>query len=147
MTDILASIGLVELERYESETLPCRKRIFKEYTDLLSQHNWAIIPHYIDDYRESSYHLYLLRIKEVTLEERNLIIQEIFEQDVSVNVHYKPLPMLSYYKGLGYDINNFPVANSLWECEISLPVYFSLTSSQVKEVVNAVVNAVEKIKK
>ena len=147
MTDILASIGLVELERYDSETLPVRKRIFNEYTELLSKHDWAIIPHYLDDRRESSYHLYLLRIKEATLEERNLIIQEIFEQDVSVNVHYKPLPMLSYYKGLDYDVNDYPKAKSLWECEISLPVYFSLTSSQVKEVVNALVNAVEKIMK
>jgi dTDP-4-amino-4,6-dideoxygalactose transaminase len=88
----------------------------------------------------------LLRIKEVTLEERNLIIQEIFEQDVSVNVHYKPLPMLSYYKILDYNIDNYPVAKSLWECEISLPVYFSLSTSQTKEVVNAVINAVEKVK-
>lgn len=146
MTDILASIGLVELERYDSETLPVRKRIFNEYSELLSKHDWAIIPHCIDERRESSYHLYLLRIKEVTLEERNLIIQEIFEQDVSVNVHYKPLPMLSYYKELGYEVNDFPKAKSLWECEISLPVYFSLSSSQTKKVVNAVINAVEKVK-
>ena len=146
MTDILASIGLVELERYDSETLPARKRIFNEYSELLGKEDWAIIPHCIDERRESSYHLYLLRIKEVTLEERNLIIQEIFEQDVSVNVHYKPLPMLSYYKELGYEVNDFPKAKSLWECEISLPVYFSLSSGQTKKVVNAVINAVEKVK-
>ena len=147
MTDILASIGLVELERYESETLLSRKRIFEQYSSLLSKYSWATIPHYIDENRESSYHLYLLRIKEITLRERNLIIQEIFKKNVSVNVHYKPLPMLSYYKNLGYDMNSFPIANNLWECEISLPVYFSLTSNQVKEVVNAVHSAVEKIKK
>ena len=147
MTDILAAIGLVELARYESETLRRRKEIFLEYTDLLKRYDWAIIPHYIDDERESSYHLYLLRIKGVTLQERNSIIHEIFEQNVSVNVHYKPLSMLSYYNKLGFKIDDFPNANSLWECEISLPVYFSLTFNEVKEVVNAVINAVEMIKK
>lgn len=143
MTDILASIGLVELERYKTETLPARKSIFEEYSKLLNVHEWAITPHYHDESRESSYHLYLLRIKDITLEQRNAIIQEIFEQDVSVNVHYKPLPLLSYYKGLGYNMNDFPIAKSLWESEISLPVYYSLTLSQVKEVVNAVIHAVE----
>ena len=146
MTDILASIGLVELERYKTETLPVRKSIFEEYSKLLNAYEWAITPHYQDENRESSYHLYLLRIKDVTLEQRNAIIQEIFEQEVSVNVHYKPLPLLSYYKGLGYNVNDFPAAKSLWECEISLPVYYSLTLSQVNEVVQAVVNAVKKIK-
>ena len=146
MTDILASIGLVELERYDSETLPKRKSIFKEYSNLLSKYDWAILPHYKDKYRESSYHLYLLRIKEVTLEERNLIIQEIFDQDVSVNVHYKPLPMLSYYKVLGYEINYFPVAKSLWECEISLPVYYDLSKENIRTVIDAIVKSVIKIK-
>jgi len=146
MTDILSSMGLVEFDRYESETLPFRKRIFKEYTELLSNHSWAIIPHYRDEKRESSYHLYLLRIKDITLEQRNLIIQEIFNQDVSVNVHYKPLPLLTFYKELGYQLDDYPVAESIWECEISLPVYYSLSTDQVEEVVNAVVLAVEKIK-
>ena len=146
MTDILSSIGLVEFDRYESETLPFRKRIFKEYTELFSNHKWAIIPHYVDKKRESSYHLYLLRIKDITLAQRNLIIQEIFNQDVSVNVHYKPLPLLSFYKGLGYTLNDYPLAESIWECEISLPVYYSLSKEQIKEVVSAVVFAVEKIK-
>ena len=147
MTDILASIGLVEFDRYDSETLPIRKQIFIEYSNLLKKHDWAIIPEYIDEHRESSYHLFLLRIKDTTLEERNLIIQEIFDQDISVNVHYKPLAELTFYKNLGYEMKNFPIAKSLWECEISLPVYVNLRLSQVKEVVNAVVKAVQKIKK
>jgi dTDP-4-amino-4,6-dideoxygalactose transaminase len=146
MSDILASIGLVELERYDTETLVRRKSIFKEYSNLLSNYDWAILPHYEDEIRESSYHLFLLRIKDITLEERNSIIQEIFDQDVTVNVHYKPLPMLSYYKGLGYKMNNFPMAKSLWECEISLPVYYDLNSDDVIKVVDAVVNSVTKIK-
>jgi len=147
MTDILASIGLVELGRYESETLPKRKEIFNLYSSLLKNFDWAIIPHYIDDNRESSYHLYLLRIKGITLIERNLIIQEIFEKEVSVNVHYKPLPLLTFYNNLGYNIQSYPKAKQLWECEISLPVYYSLTHEDLKKVVNAVSTSVNKILK
>ena len=146
MTDILASIGLVELDRYKTETLPKRKAIFKKYSDLLENYNWASIPHHIDKERESSYHLYLLKIKDVSLEQRNSIIQEIFKNNVSVNVHYKPLPLLSFYKGLGYEIENFPNAEKIWESEISLPVYYDLSMEQVEEVVNDLVNAVEKYK-
>jgi dTDP-4-amino-4,6-dideoxygalactose transaminase len=146
MTDVLASIGLVELERYDSETLPRRKSVFKEYSDLLNKYDWAITPHYRDQFRESSYHLYLLRIKDITLEQRNLIIQEIFKQNISVNVHYKPLALLSFYKGLGYDVDNYPKAKSLWECEISLPVYYDLTTEDVIKVVDALVKSVIKVK-
>ncbi len=145
MTDVLAAIGLVELERYESETLLRRKQIFEQYTKALNQYDWAITPHFIDEERETSYHLYLLRIKDVNLEQRNEIIQEIFQQEVSVNVHYKPLSLLSYYKGLGYDINDNPVAKSIWKTEISLPVYYDLSDKDVQKVIDAVVKAVEKI--
>ncbi len=147
MTDVLSAIGLVEFDRYESETLPRRKQIFEQYTNALNKHHWAITPHFIDEERESSYHLYLLRIKGVSLEQRNEIIQEIFKQEVSVNVHYKPLPMLSYYKGLGYDIEQYPVAKSIWETEISLPVYYDLSDEDVQKVIDAVVKSVEKVLK
>ncbi len=145
MTDVLASIGLVEFDRYEAETLPRRKQIFEQYTQLLSQYEWAITPHFVDEERETSYHLYLLRLKEVSIEQRNEIIQEIFKQEVSVNVHYKPLPMLSYYKGLGYDVEEYPTAKNIWETEISLPVYYDLSDEDVQKVVDAVVKAVEKV--
>ena len=143
MTDILASIGLVELDRYESDTLPKRKQIFEMYSKELNKYDWAITPVFNDQKRESSYHLYLLRIKGISLETRNQIIQDIFEQDVSVNVHYKPLPLLSYYKSLGYQMENYPTAKSLWENEISLPVYYDLSVENVQSVIEAVVNAVE----
>lgn len=146
MTDILASIGLVELDRYETETLPKRKAIFKEYTALLEVYDWAIVPHYIDLERESSCHLFLLKIKNISLKQRNCIIQEIFENNVSVNVHYKPLPLLSFYKSLGYNLENYPIAQNTWETEISLPVYYDLTTEQVKKVVSVLVDAVEKFK-
>ncbi|MDP8161693.1 DegT/DnrJ/EryC1/StrS aminotransferase family protein [Pasteurella skyensis] len=147
MTDILSAIGLVEFERYETEMLPRRKQIFAQYTQALSEYDWAVTPHFIDEERETSYHLYLLKLKGVSLEQRNEIIQEIFKQDVSVNVHYKPLPMLSYYNGLGYNMEKYPVAKSIWETEISLPVYYDLSDADVQKVIDAVVKSVEKVTK
>ncbi|MDP8176086.1 DegT/DnrJ/EryC1/StrS aminotransferase family protein [Pasteurella skyensis] len=147
MTDILSAIGLVEFERYETEMLPRRKQIFAQYTQALSEYDWAITPHFIDEERETSYHLYLLKLKGVSLEQRNEIIQEIFKQDVSVNVHYKPLPMLSYYNGLGYSMDKYPVAKSIWETEVSLPVYYDLSDADVQKVIDAVVKSVEKVTK
>jgi dTDP-4-amino-4,6-dideoxygalactose transaminase len=145
MTDILASIGLVEFDRYESDTLPKRKWIFEKYTEELSKYEWATTPFYFDELRESSYHLYMLRIKGISLEVRNRIIQEIFNMDVSVNVHYKPLPMLSYYKALDYKMDDYPVAKEIWETEISLPVFYDLTAEQLNKVIEVVVKSVNKI--
>lgn len=145
MTDILSSIGLVEFERYENDTLPKRKYIFERYTNELQKQDWAITPIYKDLQRETSYHLYLLRIKDCTLAQRNAIIQEIFNQEVSVNVHYKPLPLLSYYQGLGYQMKDYPVATMMWETEISLPVFYDLTEEQITRVIEVVIMSVNKI--
>jgi len=145
MTDILASIGLVEFDRYETETLPKRKWVFEKYTTALEQYDWAITPLFSDLKRVSSYHLYLLRIKGVSLEQRNDIVQEIFSHDVSVNVHYKPLPLLSYYKALGYTMADYPLAEKLWETEISLPVFYELSEEQITRVIDVVVGSVHKV--
>lgn len=147
MTDILASIGLVELSRYEDDTLVRRRQVFDKYTELLSQYDWAWIPSYEDEDKRSNCHLYLLRIKGVTEEQRNLIIYEIYEQDVSVNVHYQPLPMLSFYKYRGYKMKDYPQSFENYKREISLPVYYDLSDDDVDEVVAAVVKAVNKILK
>lgn len=147
MTDILSSIGLVELERYNTETLPKRKQIFKLYIDLLKKYDWAIVPTYLTDNKESSYHLFLLRIKNISLEQRNEIIHEIFENNVSVNVHYKPLPLLSFYKNKGYNMNDFPKAKEFWESEISLPVYYDLSLNHAQEVISVLAESVEKVLK
>ncbi len=144
MTDIMAAIGLVELERYESDTLPKRKHIFELYTKKLSQYAWAQIPEYATDIKTSSYHLYPLRIKDINEETRDRIIQNIFDADVSVNVHFIPVPMMSFYKSLGYDIKNYPKTYDNYSREISLPVFFDLTDEQVNQVLDAVINAVEK---
>lgn len=145
MTDIAASLGLVELDRYETETLPKRKSIFEKYSEAFKIFDWAIIPIYKDEIRETSYHLYLLRIKNCTLEQRNAIIQEIFEQKVTVNVHYKPLPLLTYYKKLGYNLSEYPMAKEMWETEITLPVFYDLTEEQINRVIAVVAVSVNKI--
>ena len=145
MTDILASIGLVELSRYDSETLVERKRIVEQYDAAFSKLEWAIVPIHKDEHRTSSYHLYLLRIKGITLEQRNAIIQKIFDKDVSVNVHFKPLPLLTAYKSKGYKIEDYPVANALWENEISLPIFFGLDEEKTKTVIQAVINSYQEV--
>lgn len=144
MTDLQAAIGLVELDRYQ-ENLNRRKEIFAQYTNALSQFEWAIIPKYIDDAKESCYHLYLLRIKGATEPQRDAIMQHIFDQDVSVNVHFQPLPILTAYKKRGYKMDDYPETWNKYSNEISLPVYFNLTDEQVKTVIQAVKNAVEKV--
>jgi dTDP-4-amino-4,6-dideoxygalactose transaminase len=146
MTDIMAAIGLVELGRYEQETLVRRKQIFERYSNGFKNVDWAELPIYKTDTQESSYHLYPLRIRGVLESERDAIIQRIFDQDVSVNVHFIPVPMMSYYKNLGYSINNYPVTYYNYSREISLPVYVDLTNDQVDLVIQAVINAVEDTK-
>ncbi len=145
MTDIHASIGLVELERYESDTLLRRKQIVNQYNTLLKQYNWAALPTFINAEKESSYHLYPLRINNVTEEERDKIIEQVSLQGVAVNVHFIPVPMMSYYKKLGYNIANYPNAYDNYKSEISLPIFYELTFSQIEiivETLNACVSSV-----
>ena len=142
MTDVLAAIGLVELQRYDSENLPKRKWIFDTYSAAFAKYPQFNVPVYETADKTSSYHLYLLRINNITEEERDKIIQRISEQEVSVNVHYLPLTMLSFYKNGGYNIGDYPVTYRNYACEITLPVYYDLTPEQVETVIQAVMNAV-----
>ena len=147
MTDILASIGLVELERYKDDTLVKRKHIFDRYNELLSKFDWAWLPVNKNEEKESNCHLYLLRLRDITEQQRNLIIFEISNLDVSVNVHYQPLPMLSYYKYKGYEMAHYPVSFKNYTQEISLPIFYDLTDAQIEEVVSAVEVSVKKVLK
>lgn len=144
MTDINASFGLVELRNY-SETLEKRKHIFDLYSKGLEAKSWAQIPIYKTENATTSYHLYPLRIKGINEDQRDRIIDLIFEQEVSVNVHFQPLPMLSFYKKLGYKINDYPIAFDNYSREISLPVYYDLSDENVQIVINAVIKAVEQV--
>ena len=145
MTDLSAAIGLVEIERYDSETLKRRKEIFEIYTSVLSKNSLLDLPVYQTAEKQSSYHLFPIRIKGVSESQRDAIIQEIFNQDVSVNVHFIPVPAMSFYKSLGYEVMNYPVTWDNYSREISLPVYFDLKNDQVLQVCEALNLAIKKI--
>lgn len=144
MTDISAAMGLSELEEYDSATIPMRKKICDVYSSAFSKYNWAEIPMQHTSARESSYHLFPLRIKGIKEKQRDAIIKEIFDKEVSVNVHFIPVPMMSVYRKLGYKAKNYPMAFDNYSREISLPVYYDLTDEQIKTVINAVVSSVKK---
>lgn len=141
MTDLQAAIGLIELERYQ-ENLDRRKAIFEAYDAAFQQTYWAITPLHATPEKKTCYHLYQLRIADVSEEQRDAIIQEIFEQDVAVNVHFQPLPLLTAYKNLGYKMEDYPEAWNQYSSEISLPVYFDLSDEQLQQVITAVKTAV-----
>jgi dTDP-4-amino-4,6-dideoxygalactose transaminase len=145
MPDISAAIGIAQFKYYEPVILPRRKKIFEQYTAELEKYDWAITPKYFDGDTLSSFHVYPLRIKNVTIEQRNAIIQKIFDKDVSVNVHFKPLPLLSVYKNAGYTTDICPVAMQLFSTEISLPVFADLDDSMLKLVTNAVIESVKEV--
>jgi len=145
MTDIQAAMGLVEIDRYRDDMLPKRKHIFNKYSEAFKNKPWALIPQCITEDKETSYHVYTLRINNINEAQRDAIIQNIFEQEVAVNVHFIPLPMMSFYKKAGYCISNYPVSYQNFAQEISLPVYYNLTDEQVETVINAVCNGVTKV--
>jgi dTDP-4-amino-4,6-dideoxygalactose transaminase len=115
------------------------------YHDAFSKTDWAELPILEDKDRVSSYHLYTLRIKNISEEQRDAIIQNIFDKDVSVNVHFQPLPLFSAYRERGYDIENYPTAFDNYSREISLPVYQDLSNEQVQTIINAVIESTKKV--
>ena len=145
MTDISAAIGLVEIERYDNDTLIKRKSIIYNYQKAFEMDDRFELPLIETKNKTSCYHLYPLRIKGITEQQRDLIIQEIFNADVSVNVHFIPVPATSFYKSLGYDLLNYPVTYNNFSREISLPVFYDLTIEQQNTVINAVKNSVNTI--
>ena len=132
MTDVTAAIGLKQLERYPG-MLERRKEIIGKYDAALKPLGVEVLAHYTDAY-ESSGHLYLTRIPGITPESRNEIIIKMAEVGVACNVHYKPLPMHTAYKNLGWDIKDFPNAYAHFANEITLPLHTNLTDEQVKYV-------------
>ena len=145
LTDIGAAIGNVQLTRYE-KMLERRREIFKVYNEVLSKEDFSIIPFTKDDNgTETSYHLYLYRVKGFDEAKRNKAIQMLAERGIATNVHYKPLPMLTLYKNLGYDIKDYPNAYAQYENEITLPVYSTLTLEDAKYVAEEVVKVIKEI--
>lgn len=145
MTDVAAAIGLVELERYDNDTQLKRKRIFQLYNEGFGHDSRFQLPMHETAHKNGCYHLYPLRIAGITEQERDAVIKEIFDRDVSVNVHFIPVPMMSFYKNMGYDMADYPVAYDNFSREISLPVYYDLTEEQVNIVIDAVIRALNKV--
>lgn len=145
MTDIAAAIGLIEIDRYDNDTLKRRQEIFDKYTAAFIKDDRFTTPIYSKANKQSCFHLYPLRIKGITEEQRDAIIKEIFDHDVSVNVHFIPVPCMSFYKGLGYDIKNYPIAYKNYSTEISLPVFYDLNNELTETVIKAVIDSVNKV--
>ncbi len=145
MPDVLAAIGVAQIPTYYSKVLDKRHKIYKFYNNFFEQKSWAILPPFISTDKKSSCHLYALRIKNITEEQRDNIIELISNDGVSVNVHFQPLPILSLFKAKGYDIKKFPVAFNNYKSEISLPIYPQLNHEQLNYIVNTVSRAVETV--
>jgi len=143
MPDIGAAIGLAQIRKYESQLLPDRKRIFEQYQAGFGAHEWALLPIERDADRESSCHLYMLRIRGADEARRDRIIEAIASHGVGVNVHYIPMATLTLFKNRGYTIADYPNTFRLYENEITLPLYNGLTAQQTDEVIRVVVDAVE----
>ena len=141
MTDIQAGIGLGQIERYD-EMLQRRHDIIKRYENGFKDSK-VITPVHFTENSASSGHLYLTRIKDISPEERNEIIVKMEEAGISTNVHYKPLPMLTAYKNLGFDIADYPNAHNLFKNEISLPIYSTLTDEEVDYIIENLLKILE----
>lgn len=145
MTDVAAAMGIVELERYDREILPRRRAIFEQYAEAFASDPRFQVPEFATSDKITSYHVFALRLVNASESQRDAVMQHIFEQEVAVNVHFIPLPMLSVYKNRGYKIEEYPVTYDNFSREISLPVYYDLTDGQVQQVIAAVKNAADKV--
>ena len=133
MTDISAAIGLVQIRRY-AELLHRRRQIVERYNEALKDCNVQVLNHYGDDH-QSSGHLYLVRLLGKDCEYRNEVIRKMAERGIACNVHYKPLPMMTAYKNLGFDIKDYPNAYRQFENEVTLPLHTRLTDEDVEYVI------------
>lgn len=132
MTDIAAAVGLAQFERYPS-MLARRKEIIEKYDAVLKPIGVEVLPHYTDEHTSSG-HLYITRVPRATDEERREIIIKMAEAGIACNVHYKPLPMHTAYKDLGFDIKDYPNAYAHYANEITLPLHTKLTDEEVEYV-------------
>lgn len=140
MTDIMAAIGLAQLKRYP-EMLYRRRQIINRYDEALKNLPVQVLDHY-NDKHTSSGHLYITRLLNKTIEQRNEVIIRMAERGIACNVHYKPLPLMTAYKALGFDINNYPNAYDLFHNEVTLPLHTRLTDEEVEYVISNYVDVI-----
>ena len=141
MTDIMAAIGLKQLDRYQ-DMLNWRHTVIKKYNDAFKKLPVCLLNHKSENHISSG-HLYFVRVNGITEDKRNEIIIKMAEKGVACNVHYKPLPMLTAYKNLGFDIKDYPNAYHQYENEITLPLYSKLTSEEVDYIIECFIESLE----
>ena len=147
LSDLCAAVGLAQIRKYTSDLLLKRKDIFRKYNEAFSNLGWAELPPSLTEGRESSYHIYLLRIKNISEEQRDAVIDEINLKNVSVNVHFIPLPLLKIFKERNFNINDFPVSYDNYSRVITLPVYPQLSDDNVEKIINAVIESFNSVVK
>ncbi|CCZ03727.1 DegT/DnrJ/EryC1/StrS family aminotransferase [Bovifimicola ammoniilytica] len=140
MTDVAAGIGLAQMKRYKG-LLARRQKIIRKYDNAFIPVGIEVLKHYTNEYTSSG-HLYITRIPDITQDMRNEIIIKMAEAGVACNVHYKPLPMLTAYKQLGFDIKDYPNAYRRFENEITLPLHTRLTDEEIDYVINQYIRIV-----
>lgn len=140
MTDMAAAMGLVQLKRYGG-MLERRKELIARYDGAFKPLGIKVLPHFTSDY-VSSGHLYMTRIPDITEKQRNEIIIKMAEREVACNVHYKPLPMLTAYKNMGFDIADYPNAYDFYRNEITLPLHTKLTDEEAAYVTETFLSVV-----
>ena len=145
MPDVCAAIGLAQIRKYDSLLLQERERVARSYHEFFSKHEHFELPPLEDENRKSCFHLYALRLKSCTEEQRDLLIEEITQKGVAVNVHFIPIPMLTVFNNLGYRIEDYPVAYDNYSREISLPIYPQLTNEQIDYICEAVLSSYKKL--
>ena len=137
MTDIMASIGLVQLQRYDGEILKKKEELVSYYEKYLGNLTDKIeLPIFKNDIKESCRHLYMIRLKNQDEEKRNEVIAKLGENDIATKVHFQPLPLLTAYKRLGFKIEDYPNAYNQYKNEISLPIHDFLTEDDIKYIIN-----------
>ena len=144
MTDIMASIGLAQIKRYDG-LIKRRHEIISKYNDAFKNLPVKLLNH-CDDNHCSSGHLYLVRINGIDEKMRNDVIVRMAECGVATNVHYKPLPMFTAYKNIGFDIKDYPNAYNLYKNEITLPLYSKLTDEEVDYIINSFIKVLKDMK-
>ena len=143
MTDVVAAIGLVQMQRYNG-MLERRRKMIERYNEALKPLNVAVLNHYNEEHTSSG-HLYLVRLLGKTREETNKVIEKMAERGIATNVHYKPLPMMTAYKNLGFDIKKFPNAYNMFVNEVTLPLNTKMTDEDLEYVIENFVEIVNSI--
>jgi dTDP-4-amino-4,6-dideoxygalactose transaminase len=149
MTDIMAAIGLVQMERYP-EMLKRRHQMVAKYNEAIDKlnltldesHQVVCLNHQSADHC-SSHHLYMVRLLGRSREETNSVIEKMAEHGVACNVHFKPLPLMTAYKALGFEINDYPNAYHLFENEVTLPLYTKMTDEMLQYVINCFIEVIK----